>query len=127
MRIRPPAAAISFHPTQAHTRRRALPTAPDWHRKPNAFTWAVASAFAVPLLGSLVAPQLAYGQSLPSSGTVTSGAASIIVNGQKMTITNTPGTNINWQSFNIGSGNTVQFLQQSASSMVFNRVTGSTP
>ena len=56
-----------------------------------------------------------------------SGAASFVTNGGKLTVTNTPGTSINWQSFNIGKGNTVQFVQQSSASMVFNRVTGSTP
>ena len=65
-----------------------------------------------------------FAQVLPKSGIVTSGQATII--GNKLTITN-PGTNINWQSFNIGTGNTTQFIQQSPSSMAFNRVTGSTP
>ena len=70
----------------------------------------MASAFALPLTGQ----QGAYAQAQPAGAVITQGAASIVSSGSKMTITNTPGTNINWQSFNIGAGNMVQFVQQNA-------------
>ena len=130
MKIRPlPAvflntAQLQTGPRSASRSARACPAAyADWLRKPNPFTWAVASAFALPLMGQ----HAVYGQALPTGGVVSQGTASISTNGIKMTVTNTPGTNINWQSFNIGVDITVQFVQQDASSMVFNRVTSSTP
>jgi filamentous hemagglutinin family protein len=43
------------------------------------------------------------------------------------TITNTPGTIINWQTFSIDAGETTQFIQQSADSAVLNRVLGQDP
>ena len=61
----------------------------------------------------------------PSGGVVTAGAAAISTNGSTMTVNQT--TNkaaINWQSFGIGSGETVRFIQPSASSVVLNRVVG---
>jgi len=44
-----------------------------------------------------------------------------------LTVTNTPNAVINWQSFSIGSGQTTNFVQQSASSSVLNRVIGPDP
>src|SRR5690349_12701505 len=85
-----------------------------WKRKLLAL--AVASCFAT---------ELAYAQGV--GGTVVRGNATIVTQGNTQTITNTPGTVINWQGFSIPSQNIVQFLQQSASSTVLNRVTGATP
>lgn len=45
-------------------------------------------------------------------------------NGLTLEITNSPGTIINWEAFNIGVGETTRFLQQNAASGVLNRVTG---
>ena len=62
----------------------------------------------------------------PAGGVVTAGAATIAAGGATTTITQT--TNkaaINWQSFGIKSGETVQFIQPSASSVALNRVVGS--
>jgi filamentous hemagglutinin family protein len=42
-------------------------------------------------------------------------------------VTNANGTIINWNSFNIGAGNTVRFNQASSTSRVLNRVTGGNP
>src|SRR5688572_32187126 len=39
-------------------------------------------------------------------------------------ITNSPGSIIHWQGFSIGAGSTTQFIQQSATSSVLNRVVG---
>jgi filamentous hemagglutinin family protein len=87
-------------------------------------------------LAKMVAPPLAAGLLIfsvynpvyanPAGGTVTSGAAAITVSGATTTINQT--TNkaaINWQSFNIASGETVNFVQPSASSIALNRVVGS--
>lgn len=41
-----------------------------------------------------------------------------------LSITNTPGTIINWQGFSIGTGELTRFIQQSSSSAVLNRVVG---
>ena len=68
-----------------------------------------------------------FAQALPRGGGVISGNAVIISPGNNLNIANTPNAVINWQSFNIGPGNTTQFIQQSASSMVYNRVTSGTP
>jgi filamentous hemagglutinin family protein len=66
-------------------------------------------------------------QELPQGGNVIAGSAGISQNGSFMGITAGNGAIINWQSFNIGQGNTVQFFQPGATSRVLNRVTGSDP
>jgi filamentous hemagglutinin family protein len=70
----------------------------------------------------------AYGYSLanPAGGTVTSGSATISGEGTTtVTVTQTTDkTTINWNSFSIGSGETVTFNQLSSSSIALNRVTG---
>lgn len=63
----------------------------------------------------------------PTSPTVTHGNASFNQNGSTLTVTNTPGSIINWASFGINAGETVKFVQQSAASAVLNRVTGMNP
>ncbi|MBI3480773.1 MAG: filamentous hemagglutinin N-terminal domain-containing protein [Nitrosomonadales bacterium] len=63
----------------------------------------------------------------PSGGLVVNGQASFASSGNTLTVTNTPGTVINWQNFSIGSNEVTQFAQQSAASAVLNRVTGSDP
>ena len=61
----------------------------------------------------------------PVGPKVAAGAAAFQASGKTLTITNAPGTIINWQSFSIGSGELTRFNQQSASSAVLNRVVGS--
>src|SRR5688572_14146983 len=85
-----------------------------WNRKLLAL--AVASCFA---------GELAYAN--PTGPTVIRGQAGFATHGNTLTVTNTPGAIINWQSFSIPSQNVTQFLQQSAASAVLNRVTGATP
>ncbi|HEX5363508.1 MAG TPA: caspase family protein [Gallionella sp.] len=63
----------------------------------------------------------------PVGPSVVNGAASFAVNGNTLTVTNTPGAIVNWQQFNIGAGQTTQFIQQSAQSSVLNRVIGPDP
>ena len=91
--------------------------APAW--RPRVLVFAVASVFC--------GPPNALAQTLPINPTVVNGAAGFQPSGNQLTVTNTPGTIINWQSFSIGSGATTQFVQQNAVSSVFNRVTGGDP
>lgn len=66
---------------------------------------------------------------LPADGVVTNGSASISGNGSgSLTITQTsPTTTIQWQSFNIGTTESVQFVQPDSNSVALNRVLGSDP
>ena len=82
---------------------------------------------ALALAGALAMPAApALAQNLPSSGDVTSGAATIGQSGNQMTITQTSkGAIIDWNSFNIGAGYGVTFNQQFGSnSVTLNRVVG---
>lgn len=63
----------------------------------------------------------------PTGAQVAAGAAGFSTAGKTLTVTNTPGTIINWQSFSIGAGSTTHFQQQSALSAVLNRVIGNDP
>lgn len=60
----------------------------------------------------------------PVGASVQLGSASISQSGLATTITNSPGTVINWQKFNIGANELVKFIQQNANSAVLNRVVG---
>jgi filamentous hemagglutinin family protein len=65
---------------------------------------------------------------LPGGGVVAAGEATITGDANNMTISQaTANTVINWQSFNIAQGQTVQFVQPGASSVALNRVLGSDP
>ena len=65
---------------------------------------------------------------LPTGGVVAAGAASIGNSASATTITQTSAnTVINWQSFGIGTGQTVQFIQPGSTSVALNRVLGSDP
>ncbi|MEO8331091.1 MAG: GLUG motif-containing protein [Gallionella sp.] len=66
-------------------------------------------------------------QANPFDPAVVSGQASFASSGSTLTVTNTPGTIINWQGFSIGSNEITRFNQQSASSAVLNRVISSNP
>ena len=83
---------------------------------------------------ALVAALIAiYGTGLPvahanpGGAQVANGQATLVTQGSKLTVTNSPGTIINWQSFSIGSGETTYFQQQSAASAVLNRVQAQNP
>ena len=75
-----------------------------------------------------VSPGMALAQTpvnvLPTGAQVVVGTAPIEVAGTQMTVANTPGAVIDWQSFSIGVDNRVRFEQQSADSKVLNRVVG---
>jgi len=63
---------------------------------------------------------------LPTGGQIVGGTGSISQSGQVMTINQSSAKMAaDWQSFNIGAGNTVNFVQPSASSVALNRVLGS--
>ncbi|MGV8842164.1 MAG: filamentous hemagglutinin N-terminal domain-containing protein [Pseudomonas sp.] len=65
-------------------------------------------------------------QSLPTGGAVVAGSGTIAQAGKVMTVTQTtPKLATDWQSFNIGAGNTVNFVQPSSSAVALNRVLGS--
>ncbi|MDY0136916.1 MAG: filamentous hemagglutinin N-terminal domain-containing protein, partial [Thiomicrospira sp.] len=78
-------------------------------------------------LGSLLLiSQSVYAASLPQNGVVTSGAGSISQpNANTLNITQTTDRMaIDWQSFSVGQGNTVNFIQPSVSAIALNRVIG---
>ncbi|MBU2721368.1 filamentous hemagglutinin N-terminal domain-containing protein, partial [Acidithiobacillus ferridurans] len=66
--------------------------------------------------------------SLPTDGQVVSGQATLSQTGNQLTVTQSSSKAIlNWQSFSIGSGQTVDFQQPNAASVALNNVTGSNP
>ncbi|MHB1115484.1 two-partner secretion domain-containing protein [Sideroxydans sp.] len=66
---------------------------------------------------------LSFGaQANPTGGNVVNGSATFNASGNTLTVTNTPGTIINWQDFSIQQNEITRFNQQSASSAVLNRV-----
>ena len=64
----------------------------------------------------------------PTGGAVTAGSASIAGGAGNMTINQTTqNVAINWQSFGINAGESVQFVQPGSTSVALNRVVGSDP
>ncbi|EJS8185512.1 filamentous hemagglutinin N-terminal domain-containing protein, partial [Salmonella enterica] len=81
-------------------------------------------AFLTGLVISLF-PGMSLAAGLPTGGQVVGGQGSISTSGNQMTIhQQTQNMATNWQSFNIGKNNTVQFVQPDSSSVALNRVTG---
>jgi len=75
--------------------------------------------------GQGVAGQPPAPNQLPTGGQVSAGAASISQSGNTMNITqSSQRAAINWSSFNIGSGATVNFLQPNSSAVALNRIQG---
>ncbi|MDO9403409.1 MAG: filamentous hemagglutinin N-terminal domain-containing protein [Polaromonas sp.] len=74
---------------------------------------------------------MAYGScvhALPQGGVVAAGAAAMATTGATTTVTqSTANAVINWQSFSIAAGQTVQFVQPSVTSVALNRVVGADP
>jgi filamentous hemagglutinin family protein len=60
----------------------------------------------------------------PAGGTVAQGGASFHTSGSVETITTAGNTAINWQSFNIGAGETTTFVEPSSTSVVWNNING---
>jgi filamentous hemagglutinin family protein len=64
-------------------------------------------------------------QALPQGGTVAAGSGSLNANGSSLTVNQgTQKLIIDWQSFGIGVGESVQFVQPNASAVALNRVLG---
>jgi len=63
----------------------------------------------------------------PAGPTVAQGSASFSNAGSQLTIRTSDRAFINWQSFNIGRGETTTFVQPSSSSVVWNRIQDSNP
>jgi filamentous hemagglutinin family protein len=82
-----------------------------------------------PMRLSLLAALVVAGHAAanPTGANVVRGSASTTTSGNLVEITNSPNSIINWQSFSIGQGETTRFIQQTPSSAVLNRVTGSSP
>ena len=67
-------------------------------------------------------------QALPIGGAVAAGAVGIANSAATTTITQSSANAvINWQSFGIGAGQTVQFIQPGSNSVALNRVVGNDP
>ncbi len=76
----------------------------------------------------LVAAGGAAATNLPSSGQIVAGAGNISQNGNTLTITqNSAKLATNWQSFSIGQGSRVNFVQPSSTAVALNRVLGADP
>ena len=66
-----------------------------------------------------------WAQAEPTGGVVAAGSATVGGTPGRTTITQTtPGVVINWQSFGIAAGESVQFVQPGASSVALNRIVG---
>ncbi|WP_431481905.1 filamentous hemagglutinin N-terminal domain-containing protein [Pseudomonas thivervalensis] len=77
-------------------------------------------------VGGGVFASVAAAAGLPSGGHIVAGSGSVQQNGNNMAIhQGSDKLAIDWQSFSIGKGNTVQFFQPGANSVALNRVLGS--
>lgn len=92
------------------------------NKKPSrSFAWRPLSCALVWVWGAAV-------QAAPTGGTVTAGSAVIGGTSGQMTVTQTTANvAINWQSFGIAPGQSVQFVQPGRASVALNRVVGSDP
>jgi filamentous hemagglutinin family protein len=90
--------------------------------------WRWTSLFVAALLPASAAVAQLSPNARPTGGVVAAGVASIAQTANTTTINQTsPRTAINWQSFNIGGQQTVQFIQPSTSAIALNRVIGADP
>ncbi|MES2400972.1 MAG: filamentous hemagglutinin N-terminal domain-containing protein [Pseudomonadota bacterium] len=98
-------------------------------RSPGTARPLTAARFAVNALSACL--MLSFGASvyaLPVNGVVAAGAATISSGGATTTITqSTANVVVNWQSFSIAAGQTVQFVQPGSASVALNRVLGADP
>ena len=106
-----------------------LPAARNGTRLSDACTprWRL-SPLALALAGALMpGHQLARAQALPTGLAVVQGQASAVTAGDRMTVTNSNGAILHWQSFSVGAKQGVHFQQSDAASQVLNRVVGNDP
>ncbi|MBE3023154.1 S-layer family protein [Janthinobacterium sp. GW458P] len=78
-------------------------------------------------LALLLAGCFGAAQANPALPQVVNGQATFNQQGNVFSITNTPNTIINWQSFSIHAGEITRFIQQNGNSAVLNRITGQDP
>lgn len=78
-------------------------------------------------LSSILIACLQNAYANPAMPQVVYGQAHFATQGKQLTITNTPNTIIDWQSFSIQAGETTRFVQQNANSSVLNRIQGQNP
>jgi filamentous hemagglutinin family protein len=78
-------------------------------------------------LALLLAGCFGAAQANPALPQVVHGQATFNQQGNIFSITNTPNTIINWQSFSIHAGEITRFIQQNGNSAVLNRITGQDP
>ena len=84
-----------------------------------------ALAMILAISGQSYAGQPPAPNQLPTGGQVSAGSAAISQSGNTMNITqSSQRAAINWSSFNIGSGATVNFVQPNSSSVALNRIQG---
>ncbi|RYF89082.1 MAG: filamentous hemagglutinin N-terminal domain-containing protein, partial [Caulobacteraceae bacterium] len=77
------------------------------------------------LAASLPLAFAAQAQTLPTGGSVSSGSATVQSAGNTLTVNQTtPRVAINWQTFSIGQGDSVVFVQPGKNSVALNRVLG---
>ena len=75
------------------------------------------------LISAALSLTAALAQASPIGGQVVAGAGAIAQSGNVTTITqSSQNLSLNWKSFNVGSGETVNFLQPSASAIAVNRI-----
>ena len=79
------------------------------------------------LIGVLLVAIVAIADANPVGPTVNQGRATFTGQGPQLTIRTSDRAYINWQSFNIGAGETTTFLQPSSSSLVWNRINDPNP
>ena len=98
---------------------------------PHASVFILTPPFAPPLrrtvLALLMASCFGAAQANPALPQVVNGQATFNQQGNIFSITNTPNTIINWQSFSIHAGEITRFIQQNGNSAVLNRITGQDP
>ena len=79
------------------------------------------------LLSVLVAGCFGSALANPLGPQVVNGQVSFINQGNALTVTNSPGSIINWQSFSIDQNEITRFIQQNPNSTVLNRIVGQDP
>ncbi|HZV64545.1 MAG TPA: filamentous hemagglutinin N-terminal domain-containing protein, partial [Telluria sp.] len=78
-------------------------------------------------LALMVAACFSAAVAAPTVPQIVSGQAAFSQQGNVFSITNTPNTIINWQSFSVNAGEITRFIQQDANSAVLNRILGQDP
>ncbi|HWC58526.1 MAG TPA: filamentous hemagglutinin N-terminal domain-containing protein [Verrucomicrobiae bacterium] len=78
-------------------------------------------------LATAVLASANFARGNPKGGTVSQGSATFNTSGSQFTVSTSDRAFINWQSFNIGVGETTTFVQPSSSSLVWNQINDPNP